>query len=188
MKKTAILLCVLLLAAVMTAHSEVRLMKKFELGTAVSFQAMHQEDWNSTWWNIPVRVGYFFTNWLEVEPEFILSKTDYYDDYPNVWSYLVNLNLSAHFAVAGQVFPFILVGAGVGNGIPVMGVVYGDSGIHASVFSIGAGLKYFVVSFGAVRVEYRFSRYRETYPVYPNIEEIVKGRMHQVFVGVSLFF
>lgn len=188
MKKLAVILSLSVLLAVSSAWGQVRLQNKLELGTAVSVQSRHEEGYNSTWWNIPVRVGYFFTNWLEIEPELILQKTDYYDDYPNKWSYLLNLNIAAHFRVAEHVFPFFLAGAGVGNGVPFMGVVYGDTGYHAGVLNFGTGIKYFPVSFAAIRAEYRFSRFKVTYPVYPDTRESVSGRMDQIFVGVSIFF
>ena len=188
MKKLAVILSVSVLLAVSSAWGQVRLQNKLELGTAVSVQSRYEEGYNSTWWNIPVRVGYFFTNWLEVEPELILSKTDYYDDYPNKWSYLLNLNIAAHFRIAERAFPFFLAGAGVGNGVPIWGVVYGDSGYHARVLNFGTGIKYFPVSFVAIRAEYRFSRFKMTYPVYPDTREKVSGRMDQIFVGVSILF
>jgi len=34
----------------------------------------------------------------------------------------------------------------------------------------------------------RFSRLNMTYPVYPDIEERVRGEMRQIFVDVSIFF
>ncbi len=187
MKKIAIFVSLAVLLGATAAQGQIRLHKKFELGTAFSFQSMHQEGWDSTWWNFPFRLGYFLTNWLEVEPEVILSKTDYYDDYPNEWSYLANLDVLAHFSVSGRVLPFVLAGAGFGNGVPARGFVIGSSEQRATVLNFGAGLKVFVVSFGAIRVEYRFTRFSVTYPSYPEAET-TKGGMHQIFLGVSVFF
>jgi opacity protein-like surface antigen len=188
MRKQAMVLSLLVLVGVGPAWGQIRLRHKVELGTAASFQSRHEEGYDSTWLNIPVRLGYFITNWLEAEPEMILSKTDYIDDYPNTWSYLLNLNMAAHVRLAERAYPFLLAGAGVGNGIPAWGIVYGDSGYRAGVLNFGAGIKFFPAAFVAIRAEYRFSRFKLTYPVYPDTREMVKGRMDQIFVGVSVLF
>jgi opacity protein-like surface antigen len=47
----------------------------------------------------------------------------------------------------------------------------GDSGYSAGALSLGAGTKLFPASFIAIRAEYRFSRFKQSYLVYPDTRE-----------------
>jgi opacity protein-like surface antigen len=188
MKKMLFALAVLLIVS-SAAAGEPPGLKKFEFSAALSFQNIRNDtdEQSAGLWNIPVRVGYFLTKWLEVEPEIMLTKTDYYQTIPEPWSYLASLNIAANFLRPNRVIPFILAGAGFGNGFPLMGSVSGASHMDSFAVNLGGGLKFFIIPSAALRLEYRFSHYRMSYALF-NETSTANADLHQVLIGVSLVF
>ena len=180
MKKIAAFLAVLLLVGVTFAASQPVAGKKFEFGTSFSFSSFKfSGDTDSTSvLSLPLRIGYYLWKGLEIEPELMAMKFEDSD-----FAYHLSGNLSYNFK-AGQVVPFILGGAGFGNGFSVGPLVEGASGVRAFLINAGAGVKILIGQSGAVRIEYRFTRNRLSEPGF----EPETLNSHQVFMGLSLFF
>ncbi len=188
--------CVLVLAAVLllacsaaAAAEPTPALRKVEFSSALSFQsvAVDGAGRSTEFWNIPLRVGVFLTRWLEVEPELMLTKVDYSSYVDEPWSYLASLNVAANFLRPKRAVPFVLAGAGFGNGFPLMGTISGSSDYDVFAMNLGGGLKYFVIPAAALRLEYRFSHFRVSYTEFG---EQLKTSMslHQILIGVSLMF
>jgi len=180
MKKIATFLTVLLLVGVTFAASQPVAGKKFEFSTAFSFTSFKfSGDTESTSvLSLPLRLGYYLWKGLEIESELIAMKFDDSD-----LAYHLSGNLSYNFK-AGQVVPFILVGAGFGNGFSVGPLVAPASGASAFLINAGAGVKILIGQSGAVRIEYRFTRNRLSQTEFE--PETINS--HQALIGVSLFF
>jgi opacity protein-like surface antigen len=167
-------------------------LKRFEVGAAVSYQSVNYDDdelgMSPKMWNIPFRIGYFVLPWLEVEPEIMFTKRTYYESISEPWGHLLSLNVSANFFRPHRAVPFVLTGAGFGNGIPFMGQVSGSSGVDTFALNFGGGVKCFIIPAAALRIEYRFSHFRVSYLSY--LDETIHSTLdlHQVLVGVSLVF
>jgi hypothetical protein len=179
MKKIATFLTVLLLVGVTFAASQPVAGKKFEFGTSFSFSSykFSGDTDSSSALSLPLRIGYYFWEGLEIEPELMAMK------FSNDLAYHLSGNLSYNFR-AGQVVPFILGGAGFGNGFSVGPLVEGASGARAFLINAGAGVKILIGQSGAVRIEYRFTRNRLSGTGF--VTETINS--HQAFMGLSLFF
>jgi hypothetical protein len=177
MKKLCVFLAVLLFLGATFAVSQPVPGKKFEFSTAFSFASMKSSgDTESyTFLSLPLRVGYYIWKGLEFEPELILMKFDDGDA-----AYNLNGNLSYNFNTSGRLKPFLLAGAGFGNGVAYGAIVEGDPDLNATLLNFGGGVKYVIGTSGAIRLEYRYTH-----------NELAEGEtvdLHQVFIGVALFF
>jgi hypothetical protein len=177
MKKLCVFLAVLLFLGATFAVSQPVPGKKFEFSTAFSFASMKSSgDTESyTFLSLPLRVGYYIWKGLEFEPELILMKFDDSDA-----AYNLNGNLSYNFNTSGRLKPFLLAGAGFGNGVAYGAIVEGDPDLNATLLNFGGGVKYVIGTSGAIRLEYRYTH-----------NELAEGEtvdLHQVFIGVALFF
>ena len=131
------------------------------------------------------RVGVFVVGGLELEPEFTLLAASGSDP-----MYVVNANISYNFSTAGKSFPFILVGYGLSNTIPVFGLPMLNYGFSAGVLNIGAGIKIYVTDDIAVRLEYRYQHFTgdgETQN-YGSISftQSINAQMHTVQFGLCM--
>jgi len=181
MKKLGVFFVAILFLGVTFAASQPVPGKKFEFSTAFSFSSLKfsgSTD-SDTFLCLPVRVGYFFWKGLEFEPELMLMKFDDSDA-----AFNLNGNLSYNFKTSGHLLPFVLAGAGFGNGIAFGLLVEGSSSTTATLLNFGGGVKYVIGTSGAIRLEYRYTHNR-----------LSKGdlepdtvNLHQLFIGVSLFF
>jgi opacity protein-like surface antigen len=177
MKKSFAFLAVLLFLGATFAVSQPVPGKKFEFSTAFSFTSMKSGGdmgTSDTFLSLPVRVGYYIWKGLEFEPELVLMKFKAYEA-----AYNLNGNLSYNFNTSGHLKPFLLAGAGFGNGVAFGALVEGRTGINATLLNFGGGVKYVIGTSGAIRLEYRYTHNR-----------MAKGNvnLHQVFIGVALFF
>ena len=177
MKKLCVFLAVLLFLGATFAVSQPVPGKKFEFSTAFSFASMKfsGDTESTTILSLPLRVGYYIWKGLEFEPELILMKFDDGDA-----AYNLNGNLSYNFITSGRLKPFLLAGAGFGNGVAYGAIVEGDTSINATLLNFGGGVKYVIGTSGAIRLEYRYTH-----------NELAEGEtvdLHQVFIGVALFF
>jgi hypothetical protein len=80
------------------------------------------------------------------------------------------------------VIPFLKAGAGIGDGLPVPGLVFEKpAGVNLSDFhfGVGGGLKTFLARWAAVRMEYVYNR------VFSDEGDFDR---HSVFLGFSVFF
>ena len=202
-KKICVFLGVLLLLGVTTtAFGSIIDGKKFEFSTAISWEsysyhypgqpATYQDKWS--YFNIPIRFGWYIWKGLEFEPEFLW--TLYHEHYGNGSSvenyntsnYLLSLNLLYNYRLnpTSHWVPFILVGYGFGNGAPEEGNISDwGTGYKVSTPNLGIGVKYLFGNIGALRLEYRYRYYR-----IKDVEDSTPYHytFNTIFVGLSLFF
>ena len=122
MRKSVVFLSVILFLGATLAMSQPVPGKKFEISTAFSFssfKASGDTDSDSLL-VIPLRFGYFVWKGLEIEPELTLAKFS-----PGDARFNLSGNLSYNFKTAGSLIPFLLAGAGFGNGFAVGPLVEG---------------------------------------------------------------
>ncbi|HDT13238.1 MAG TPA: hypothetical protein ENO03_02655 [Candidatus Aminicenantes bacterium] len=184
MKKIVAVLAVLLVAGVGVSTAQV-LPGKFELGTSICYYNLKFDDAESealNYLSIPIRFGWTFWQGLEIEPEVQLFVP--MGDTGGDTAYFLQGKLLYNFSLGGNVVPFIGGGAGIGNGIPVFGIVEGGSDIKTFAFTGLVGLKLRIGNSAALRIEYRFNRFS-----WEDEFSIDKdwGNWHNVLVGVSIF-
>ncbi|MGA2363016.1 MAG: outer membrane beta-barrel protein [Candidatus Aminicenantales bacterium] len=197
MKKVCVFLGVLLLlSAATSAAGSVVEGKKFEFSTAFSFESIKfgtGTDWYKvSFFNVPVRLGYFIWKGLEFEPELML--TAQHESYSGGYTYnqtgwLLSGNLLYNFKLnkSPRLLPFILAGFGFGNGVPYAGYVEKyDVGAKATFPNLGVGLKYLFGNIAALRLEYRYRH--ERIKVTSEGTYVEKVTLNGLFLGLSLFF
>jgi len=180
MKKLCVFLVGLLFLGATFAASQPVAGKKFELGTSFAFSNFKFSDSTGSYtvWNLSLRLGYFVWKGLEIEPEVMLQKFEESD-----LAYSLCGNLAYNFKTSGNLVPFVLAGAGIGNGFSVGPIIEGDSGVTAFLLNFGGGVKYVIGNSGAIRLEYRFTRNHITEgDLFDNVN------LHWILIGVSLFF
>jgi opacity protein-like surface antigen len=191
MKKLGIGLILLLAVSVAFSTAQTAAGKRFELGTSISYYNIKFDDdpeGSISYLNIPVRFGFYIWNGLEFEPEFQLF-VPMGDDGGDT-TYFVTGKLLYNFELGGGFVPLLGGGAGIGNGIPFLGIIEGGSDTKSFAFFGLAGFKYMIGNSAALRVEYRFNRISWEYPDFIDPEVTYKewANLHNVLVGVSLFF
>ena len=134
------------------------------------------------------RPGLYIVDGLSIEPEFHWTAIE---DAPPALSLSGNLAYTFR-APASTVAPFVLVGYGVANTVPVLdrALFRLSKDMDISVLNVGAGLKLFLSESVAMRVEYRYQTYRqENTDSYGPFTETYKQtyRLHNVFFGFSVF-
>jgi len=192
MKKVTVFVVLGVLVMALSSMAQPALSKKFEFSTAASFWSIKHDDDSAamTILNVPLRFGVFLYKGLELEPEFVLT----IPDSSKYTAILASLNVAYNFISQGKFVPFILAGAGYGNGQQTLD--FGND-LETGIFALnaGAGLKILMGDSAAIRVEYRFVRYsgKRTYSytgygyTYAWTEDY--GRTdHRFFAGLSLFF
>jgi hypothetical protein len=182
MKKLNAVLVVLVFAGAAFAQAQV-IPGKFELGTSATYYNLKfdSDASSESYLNIPVRFGWYFWKSLEVEPEVqvFIPMGDTGGD----TTFLFQGKLLYNFRLAGGLEPFIGGGVGVGNGIPIFGIIDGATDYKTFAYTGLAGLKFHLGNSAAIRVEYRFNRFSWQVPL--SLKEW--GNFHQVLVGVSIF-
>jgi len=150
-----------------------------ELSISASFMSREAESDNQAWTSFifPVRVGFFVTDNIEIEPEILFSKFKNSDA-----GYIISGNIAYHFLPGNEKnngVPFVFAGFGFANTIPFFpNIAYvGDSDETRTTLNAGAGLKVFISKPAAVRVEYRFQKFMNGENIY----------YHNVLVGISVF-
>jgi opacity protein-like surface antigen len=189
MKKTVAFLAVLLFLGVTFAVSQPVPGKKFEFGTSANFFSVKYESadgYSGSWTvlNVPIRFGWYIWKGLEIEPE--VTMTLPLGSGKGDMSYFAGANLAYNFKTKGKLVPFIGGSAGFGNGIPYMGWVEGNTGDKVTAFGGLAGVKYLLGNIAAIRAEYRLLRYDWNDSEFPEYDET--GTIHQILVGLSIFF
>lgn len=109
-----------------------------------------------------IRADYFLCHTLSIEPEISWTTQDKMPP-----SYFLSANAAYHFTqINKRVVPFVLAGMGVGNGLPVMNLLpagYPSNKFDVTLFTVGAGVKYPLSEKIALRLEYRYQRYKMDY-------------------------
>jgi len=180
MKKLCVFLAALLFLGATFAMSQPVPGKKFEFSTAFSFTSMKfsGDTGSDSFLSLPLRVGYYIWKGLEFEPELMLMKFEGSDA-----AYNLNGNLSYNFNTSGRLKPFLLAGAGFGNGVAFGALVEGDTDVNATLLNFGGGVKYVIGTSGAIRLEYRYTHNRLS-----DVDFAETVNLHQFFIGVALFF
>lgn len=203
MKKISVLLALLLVFGVVFAASQPVEGKKFELSTGLSFSAYSYRpsgepagySSKQSYFNIPVRFGWFFWKGLEFEPELMLTfyHSSYNDGAGYSYSYhetgdILSGNLLYNFKLNKSHFvPFVLAGFGFGNAIPYEDFAEKwESGAKTTTPNLGFGVKYLFGNTAALRLEYRYRNFRIKYTGEGAATEHVI--LNSVILGICLFF
>ena len=134
-----------------------------------------------------IRFGYLLNPNFEVEPELQILLLESIDP-----SYSINANLVYNIDIdSSRVKPFLLIGYGIGNTVPIYGSLinidaYEGNKLSVNQFNAGLGMKIFVTNNIAIRTEYRFQQYSYKKD-YSNIKTTSKYTyyFHQLLFGVS---
>lgn len=133
------------------------------------------------------RLGFFIYKGLELEPELLFLIASGSDPV-----YMLNCNVSYNFITEGKAIPFLLIGYGLANTVPYLGIPILRSDFRIGVLNLGFGLKTFIKEDIAIRAEYRFQKYhgeKETGTYYnSSYYQKVDTRIHSVQFGLSLLF
>lgn len=134
--------------------------------------------------SLALRSGVFVYRGLSIEPEFIWTAIE---GDPPAFSLSGNLSYT-HRQESTAVAPFVLVGYGIGNGIPIAQRLTGrsSSSMDIPVLNLGGGLKIFLGQSAAVRVEYRFQRFVQEETGY-SVTARQTTQFHNLLVGFSVF-
>jgi hypothetical protein len=131
------------------------------------------------------RVGYFVLKGLELEPEIVCMLSP-----GNEPVYMLNGNIGYNFISGKRVVPFILVGYGMANTVPFLGVPVTRTGFMVNVLNAGGGLKVFIHDDVALRLEYRYQAFTGEGEVsnygYYAYSHKVEAYVHSVQFGFSV--
>lgn len=103
------------------------------------------------------RIGVFVFKGLELEPEVILMLSS-----GSSPVYVANGNVSYNFASTRKEIPFVLIGYGVANAVPIFNLPVSNIGYRVDVFNAGAGLKFRASDDIIFRFEFRYQRFSGT--------------------------
>jgi hypothetical protein len=122
------------------------------------------------------RMGFFITRHFELEPEVVISINN-----AGTPGYIFSGNLAYHLTPDKKAVPFILVGFGISNTLPVLHnvVVCGCEDETVKLFNAGVGVKVFVKKTIALRTEYRLNYF---------FDEGWHRTYHYGLFGISVFF
>ena len=136
-----------------------------------------------------IRFGYLLNNNFEIEPEVQILLLKGFDP-----SYSINANMVYNIDIDSSIIkPFLLVGYGIGNTVPIYGSLFSIIDCEGNNFSVhqfnaGFGMKIFVTNSIAIRTEYRFQQYSYK-KEYSNIKTTSNYTyyFHQLLFGFSFF-
>ena len=134
---------------------------------------------------ISPRLGFFVVEGLELEPELLAMFGSGSDPV-----YMLNGNISYNFISGGKGVPFLLIGYGLANTVPVFNVPAIKTDFKVDVLNVGGGVKAFLREDIAIRFEYRYQKFSgqgETsiYSYYSYTQKI-DTRIHTVQFGLSI--
>lgn len=138
--------------------------------------------------SLALRPGYFITEGVEIEPEILWTAVEKIAP-----AYCLTANVAYNFSIPeSHMTPFVLVGYGIANAVPVFQRLYGGSmdNFDISVLNVGAGDKIFITERIALRIEYRYQRfYQESAHSAGLYSYSFKEtqNFHNVFFGFSIF-
>lgn len=162
------------------ASAQTTAANELEFSTAAYFASskLADTDDSTSILGIPVRLGYFFSDRLEIEGEVTLTHIFDTVDSTGITS---SGRLAFHLGDS-SVVPFLFAGGGVGNGVEIgnAAIDTGETRLH---WEVGGGIKAFVADPVAIRIDYRFARFTDT------IDGFLSNAVntHRVLVGLSLF-
>jgi len=131
------------------------------------------------------RAGFFVLEGLELEPEIMLLLSS-----GPVPVYLISGNISYNFISAGKGVPFVLLGYGIANTVPMFNVPFLSTDFGVGVLNAGVGAKTFLRENIALRVEYRYQKFsgegRTGTDGFSTFTQRVDARIHTVQFGLSV--
>lgn len=135
---------------------------------------------------IALRLGVYVSDFLEVEPECMMTARE---SYRPAYAVAGNLLLLFPMTEERKASPFILAGYGISNGIPFGYQLQGrfSPEMDVNLLQAGGGVKIFASNTIAFRLEYRYQQYtREEEGWYG--KEKRTYLFHNFFFGTSVFF
>lgn len=125
---------------------------------AAAFMGVKGDDGDMSYaFNISGRMGYLVTRAFEFEPEIIFST--YEDEDPGI-VVAANVLYNIFLPEADHITPFLLAGLGWSNSAPLFNQTnFGDAGRDYTLLNLGLGMRFFLSSSSALRLEYRFQRF-----------------------------
>ena len=141
-----------------------------------------------TYLGLNLRAGIFVADGFSLEPELYMLAV--IDEQP---AFNIGANASYTFTVPNSpVRPFLTVGYGIGNAIPLMQRLLGrqSDDFDIPVIRGGGGLKIFVSKQVALKIEYRYERYSredESSSIYYKSTSKTTMNLHNVLFGFSVF-
>jgi len=129
---------------------------------------------------LALRPGLYVVDGLALEPEILWTAVEH--EKP---CFSLSGNLAYNFAIPeSRTTPFLLVGYGTGNAIPINNTLLFRSSykLDISLVNLGAGLKIFLAEQAALRLEYRYQKYTEEGEYRSSMH-----KFHNVFFGFSVF-
>ncbi|MFQ6069824.1 MAG: outer membrane protein, partial [Candidatus Aminicenantales bacterium] len=152
--------------------------RRWEFSTAASLDISRAsyDDYSDTTTtiSIPLRIGFFISNSIEIEPE-INYMYERYGRHAYDSKALLLANVAFHPGISARILPFVLGGAGIIR-ISENYWYYRNYEETKLALNAGAGLKWFVVQKVALRCEYRFIYYSLYSTNYTH---------HKIFLGIS---
>lgn len=185
MKTLMSLLLITLVASVSSAQPREGKNRELSLSGGLQNTSSGSSSGSSTSFLISPRLGFFVHKGLELEPEAVLMLGSGADPV-----YIVNANVSYNFLSSHSGVPFLLLGYGRANTVPFFNVPLLHAGFGVGVVNFGAGVKIYLNTDTALRLEYRFQRFygkgdRTVYASFSYTEEI-DSRIQTVQFGFSI--
>lgn len=182
-----ILALIIGICAAMSAYAQPRKGVNNELSLSGSYQnySSGSSSHSSGAFLLSPRFGFFVVEGFEVEPEVLLLLSSGGDPV-----YVLNGNVAYNFISSGKQVPFLLVGYGLANTVPIFNVPFAQTGFTVGVINVGAGLKVFLKEDIAIRVEYRYQNFSgrgRTYNFgYASYTEELNATIHTVQFGFTV--
>jgi len=150
-----------------------------ELSVSASFMSRKAENADEAWTSfiVAIRMGFFVTPNIEIEPEILFS--DYKESDAG---YIISGNLAYNFNPIDdqkKTVPFIFAGFGFSNTLAYLpNIAYiGQEDGSRTLINAGGGFKTFLASSVSLRIEYRYQNFM-------NDQNVV---YHNVLLGISAF-
>jgi opacity protein-like surface antigen len=108
---------------------------------------------------LALRSGYYLSKEFEIEPEILWTAQE---NFPPAFA--LTANIAYNFNIPNsKVTPFMLIGYGYANGLPLTERLLGRSSdkLDIGCFNAGAGLKIFLAEPVVLRLEYRYQTYNQ---------------------------
>jgi len=161
---------------------------RVELSTAASLgftQDASGDNDDLTAINVPVRLGYLFTDRFGIEGEVLLTHLNFGNDDDSSTGFLGSASFVFHLSPRARTTAFLLAGGGAGNGVEFV-TIAADSDTTVTTLQAGVGLKSFLGRRAALRVEYRFTHTWGDEP--DEFSTKVELNNHKLLFGFSVFF
>jgi hypothetical protein len=128
--------------------------KEFSISGSFQFYSRESNSPIRTAFSLSPRLGFYVVKGLELEPEVLVMFSDGYDPV-----YMLNGNVSYNFISAGRSIPFVLIGVGIANTVPILNMYIIQKDYISTVLNLGAGVKAYFTEDVAFRFECRYQKF-----------------------------